>query len=293
MTGFAGVGRVLVVCPTYDEAATLPGVARRLRAAVPEADLLVVDDASPDGTGAVADALAAADPQIAVLHRRGKSGLGRAYVAGFAWAAERAYEAVVEMDADGSHAPEELPRLLTALRRADVVLGSRWVPGGAVRDWPVRRRLLSRGGNAYTRRMLRLPLTDATGGFRAYRAAALARLPLHSVASHGYCFQVDLAWAAWREGLAVVEVPITFSERTEGSSKMSWPIVGEALWRVTAWGVSRRWAKAASPGAETPRAATPRAATPWAGAPRAGPGRELGAPTAGPPAAETIPTSGG
>lgn len=272
MTGYPGVGRVLVVCPTYEEAASLPAVVRRLRAAVPEADLLVVDDASPDGTGAVADALAAADPQVRVLHRAGKTGLGRAYVAGFAEAAAAGYDAVVEMDADGSHAPEELPRLLSALRTADVVLGSRWVPGGAVRNWPLRRRLLSRGGNAYTRRVLGLPLSDATGGFRAYRAGALAQLPLARVSSHGYCFQVDLACHAWRQGLTVVEVPITFTERTEGQSKMSWPIVGEALWRVTLWGLTRRCAA----GTPAPQRARPGASG-----------------AVGPPAAEKIPTPGG
>ncbi len=232
------LSRVLVVCPTYDEHQTLPGVAARLRRAVPHADLLVVDDASPDGTGAVADALAAADRKVHVLHRPAKAGLGRAYVAGFAWAASRGYDAVVEMDADGSHAPEELPRILTALAEADVVLGSRWVPGGRVRRWPAHRRLLSRGGNAYVRLALGLPFADATGGFRAYRAAALDVLPLDGVASQGYCFQVDLVRHAWQLGLEVVEVPITFTEREGGRSKMSRAIVVEALWRVTAWGVA-------------------------------------------------------
>ena len=240
MSDRPALGRVLVVCPTYDERETLPGVAARLRRAVPTADLLVVDDASPDGTGAVADGLAERDPQVHVLHRPGKAGLGRAYVAGFAWAAERAYDVVVEMDADGSHAPEELPRLLAALEDADVVLGSRWVPGGSVLRWPARRRLLSRGGNAYVRLVMGLPFADATGGFRAYRATALAALPLDAVASQGYCFQVDLVRHAWAGGLEVVEVPITFTERAQGRSKMSRSIVVEALWRVTAWGVSGR-----------------------------------------------------
>ena len=234
------VGRVLVVCPTFEERDTLPDVVRRLRDAVPGADLLVVDDASPDGTGVVADRLAARDPQVHVLHRPGKSGLGRAYVAGFAWARARGYDVVVEMDADGSHAPEELPRLLRALAHADVVLGSRWVPGGEVLRWPASRRLLSRGGNAYVRVILGLPLADSTGGYRAYRASALARLPLDTVASQGYCFQVDVVWHAWQRGLTVVEVPITFTERTTGRSKMSRAIVAEALWRVTVWGVTSR-----------------------------------------------------
>jgi dolichol-phosphate mannosyltransferase len=235
-----GLGRVLVICPTYDERETLPGVAARLRDAVPEADLLVVDDASPDGTGAVADGLAARDAQVHVLHRPGKAGLGRAYVAGFAWAAERGYDVVVEMDADGSHAPEELPGLLAALADADVVLGSRWVPGGSVLRWPARRRLLSRGGNAYVRLVMGLPFADATGGFRAYQASVLEALPLDTVASEGYCFQVDLVRHAWAGGFEVVEVPITFTERAQGRSKMSRAIVVEALWRVTAWGLTDR-----------------------------------------------------
>ncbi len=236
------LGRLLVVMPTYDEAENLREVAQRLHAAVPDAHLLVVDDASPDGTGIIADELATDDERVHVLHRSGKAGLGAAYVAGFRWAAERGYDVVVEMDADGSHAPEQLPRLLEALRDADVVLGSRWVPGGEVVNWPRSRQLLSRGGNAYTRLALGLPLRDATGGYRAYRRQVLDALPLHRVHSQGYCFQVDLAWRAWRAGNRVVEVPITFVERERGSSKMSRDIVVEALWRVTVWGLtSRRW----------------------------------------------------
>jgi dolichol-phosphate mannosyltransferase len=238
--GYPGLGTVLVVMPTYEEAENLTIVADRLRAAVPEAQLLVVDDASPDGTGAIADRLAADDERIHVLHRPGKAGLGAAYLAGFAWALERGYQVVVEMDADGSHAPEELPRLLNALRDADLVLGSRWVPGGAVRNWPMARMLLSRGGNAYTRLLLRLPLRDATGGYRAYRATVLEKVSLDGVASQGYCFQVDLAWRVWRSGCTVLEVPITFTERVRGNSKMSRAIVFEALWRVTGWGLTAR-----------------------------------------------------
>ena len=233
------LGRVLVVVPTYDERESLPRVAARLHAAVPEADLLVVDDDSPDGTGRVADALAAEQPWVHVLHRTAKQGLGAAYVAGFSWALEAGYDVVVEMDADGSHAPEQLPRLLAALEHADVVLGSRWVPGGEVVNWPWHRVLLSRGGNAWTRVALGLPLQDATGGFRAYRRCVLDALPLDEVASQGYCFQVDLAWRTWQAGFRVVEVPITFVERVRGESKMSRAIVLEALWRVTLWGASR------------------------------------------------------
>ena len=233
------LGRVLVVVPTYDERDNLAPLVTRLFAAVPEADLLVVDDASPDGTGELADELAAADPRISVLHREGKAGLGAAYTAAFAWAREHGYDVVVEMDADGSHLPEQLPRLLTALQDADLVLGSRWVPGGSVVNWPRSRELLSRGGNAYTRTLLGMPLKDATGGFRAYRRSVLDELPLAEVASQGYCFQVDLAWRTWKAGYDVVEVPITFVERERGVSKMSRDIVLEALWRVSWWGLRR------------------------------------------------------
>jgi len=231
------LGRVLVVVPTYNERDNLEIIAGRLRTSVPEAHLLVVDDNSPDGTGRVADMLAAADDHVHVLHRTGKAGLGAAYVAGFGWAREQGYDVVVEMDADGSHAPEQLPRLLTALENADLVLGSRYVPGGAVVNWPKSRELLSRGGNLYTRLLLRLPLQDATGGYRAYRRSVLDGLALDEISSQGYCFQVDLAWQTWRQGHRVVEVPITFVERERGESKMSRKIVAEALWRVTVWGL--------------------------------------------------------
>lgn len=234
------IGRVLVVVPTYDEVENLPLITRRLRTAVPNADLLVVDDNSPDGTGELADGLAAADPSVHVLHRAGKQGLGAAYLAGFAWAREHGYDVVVEMDADGSHAPEQLPRLLAALEDADLVLGSRWVAGGEVVNWPRSREVLSRGGNLWTRVALGLPLKDATGGFRAYRREVLDKMATPAVASQGYCFQVDLAWQTWRAGYRVVEVPITFVERELGTSKMSRAIVLEALWRVTLWGVTSR-----------------------------------------------------
>jgi dolichol-phosphate mannosyltransferase len=234
------VSRVLVCIPTYDERETLPKTLGRLRAAVPEADVLVLDDNSPDGTGTIADALAADDPAVHVHHRPGKAGLGAAYVSGFRWGLEHGYDVLVEMDADGSHQPEELPRLLAALRGADVVLGSRWVDGGEVLNWPRSRLVLSRAGNAYTRVALGLPLGDATGGFRAYRREVLEKLPLADVASQGYCFQVDLVWQAVRAGFRVVEVPITFVERAEGYSKMSNGIVVEALLRVTRWGLASR-----------------------------------------------------
>ncbi len=241
MTGaYPGVGRVLVVMPTYNEADNLAPIVQRLRSAVPAVDVLIADDNSPDGTGRLADRLTADDRQVHALHRPGKQGLGAAYLAGFDWAARHGYDAVVEMDADGSHAPEQLPLLLDALGDADVVFGSRYVPGGTVVNWPARRLLLSRGGNLYTQLALRMPVRDATGGFRAYRLSALAALNLAAVSSQGYCFQVDLAWRAFRHGFRLAEVPITFTERQRGASKMSRSIVREALWRVTVWGTRAR-----------------------------------------------------
>ncbi len=233
--------RTLVIIPTYDERETLPRVLTRLQDAVPQAHVLVADDNSPDGTGELADEFAARDERVHVLHRPGKAGLGAAYLAGFAWGLERGYEVLVEMDADGSHRPEHLPAMLERIQAgADVVLGARWVPGGAVVNWPVSRALLSRGGNLYTRLALGIPLRDATGGYRVFRSSALEKLDLGDVASQGYCFQVDLAWRALRAGLSVVEVPITFVEREQGTSKMSQEIVVEALWRVTQWGARER-----------------------------------------------------
>ncbi|NJP35022.1 polyprenol monophosphomannose synthase, partial [Micromonospora thermarum] len=239
-TGHPGVGRVLVVIPTYDEADNLPRIVRRVRRAVPAVDVLVADDDSPDGTGAVADALAGTDPRVHVLHRQGKRGLGAAYLAGFAWARERGYDAVVEMDADGSHAPEDLPALLAAARDADVVIGSRWTRGARVLNWPLRRLLLSRGGNLYARLALGVPVSDATGGYRVYRLSALDAIDLTSVSSQGYSFQVELSRLAHRAGVRIVEVPITFAERERGTSKMSPRIVAEALWRITGWALADR-----------------------------------------------------
>jgi len=235
--------RTLVIVPTYNERDALPHAIRRTRQAVPDADILVVDDASPDGTGDLADAAAATDPAVHVLHRTAKEGLGRAYVAGFGWALARDYELVVEMDADGSHRAEDLPALLARASRPDepdLVLGSRWVPGGEVVNWPTHREVLSRGGNLWVRLALGLPVQDATGGFRVYRAATLRRLPLEEIESQGYCFQVDMTWRVQRDGGTIVELPITFVERNEGQSKMSRAIVLEALWRTTAWGLAHR-----------------------------------------------------
>ena len=235
----AGAG-VLVVVPTYQERLNLKTIVTRLLTAVPQANVLVADDASPDGTGQIADELAAADERVHVLHRPGKAGLGAAYLAGFGWAIEHGYDVVVEMDADGSHQPEQLPLLLASLPDADVVLGSRWVPGGAVRNWPLHRRLLSQGGNTYVQGVLGLGVRDATGGFRAFRRSTLEQLDLAGVSSTGYCFQVDLVRRCVAAGLTLVEVPIEFVERTLGSSKMSGSIVREALWRVTLWGAHER-----------------------------------------------------
>jgi dolichol-phosphate mannosyltransferase len=231
---------VLVVVPTYNERDNLEPIVRRLRAAVPACDVLVADDRSPDGTGDLADQLAAADPHVHVLHRAAKQGLGAAYLAGFAWGLERGYDVLVEMDADGSHQPEQLPTLLGALEHADLVLGSRWVPGGKVVNWPLHRKLISVGGTTYARLALGVPIRDVTGGYRAFRAGTLRALDLHDVASQGYCFQIDLAWRAVQRGLKVVEVPITFVERERGESKMSGAIVRESLVRVSAWGVRQR-----------------------------------------------------
>ena len=234
------VGQVAVVIPTFNEAENLGEIVGRVRASVPAADILVADDNSPDGTGEIADRLAAGDDHVHVLHRPGKQGLGAAYLAGFGWALDRGYGVVVEMDADGSHDPAELPALLAALADADLVVGSRWVRGGTVRNWPRSRELLSRGGNAYARVMLGLSVHDATGGYRAYRASALRDIGLHSVRSQGYCFQVDLTLRTAEQGFIIREVPITFTERARGASKMSKAVVAEALWRVAQWGIAKR-----------------------------------------------------
>ncbi|GGK37457.1 dolichol-phosphate mannosyltransferase [Pilimelia terevasa] len=241
--GYPAVGRVLVVIPTYNEVDNVRQITGRVRAAAPDVDILIADDNSPDGTGAVADELAAADKQVHVLHRTDKQGLGAAYIAGFRWAREHDYDAVVEMDADGSHAPEELPKLLAAAADADVVVGSRWVRGGQVVDWPMHRLVLSRGANFYTRMMLGMPLHDATAGYRLYRMAVLDKIDLSAVESQGYCFQVDLSWRAFRAGFRFAEVPIRFVERERGVSKMSSSIIGEAMWKVAVWGTSSRLAR--------------------------------------------------
>ena len=234
------VNRIVIVMPTYNERQNLESIAGRVRAALPAADLLIVDDNSPDGTGDLADKLAEADPHVQVMHRTDKAGLGKAYIAGFGWALERGYDVIVEMDADGSHQPEHLPGLVAALNGADLSIGSRWVPGGKVVNWPKTREALSRAANIYTRIMLGLGVRDATAGFRAYRAATLRTISLDQVESTGYCFQIDLTLRVADAGLRIVEVPITFVEREHGASKMSNSIIMEAFWRVAQWGVQRR-----------------------------------------------------
>jgi dolichol-phosphate mannosyltransferase len=234
------LGRVVVIIPTYNERENLDPIVARVRSSVPGADVLVVDDNSPDGTGELADKLSTGDQQISVLHRPGKGGLGAAYLAGFGWALERGYAAMIEMDADGSHQPEDLPRLLSALEDADLVIGSRWIPGGTVRNWPKSREALSRGANTYARLMLRVPIRDTTAGFRAYRAETLRAIDLDTVRSQGYCFQIDLTLRTVNAGLTVLEVPITFIDRTRGASKMSRAVMAEAFWRVAQWGIADR-----------------------------------------------------
>ncbi|HEY9498202.1 MAG TPA: polyprenol monophosphomannose synthase [Terrimesophilobacter sp.] len=234
------MAEILVIVPTYNEAESLAGLIGRLRQSVPGADVLIVDDGSPDGTGDLADRLAANDSSVTVLHRARKEGLGRAYLAGFAHGLERGYDYIVEIDADGSHDPAELPAMIAlAGAGADLVLGSRWVPGGAVLNWPWPRRAISRLGNRYARVMLRSRISDLTAGFRVFRADALRSVDLSAVSSQGYCFQIELAWRLERTGRTVAEHPITFVERTVGRSKMHLGIVVEALLRVTVWGVTR------------------------------------------------------
>ena len=255
------MARPLVVIPTFNERENVAAIVGRVRAAVPEASVLVVDDNSPDGTGALADELAAADASVRVLHRTKKNGLGAAYVDAFHWALEHGYDPIVQLDADGSHLPEQLPSLLEALsvtdaagRTPDLVIGSRWVPGGSVVNWPRHREVLSRVGSAYSRWILRLPVRDVTAGYRVFRAEALRDLHLENVHTLGYGFQVDMLWHAHEEGLVAVEVPVTFVERERGRSKMNLGIVLEAMVRVTAWGVGARFRRR-EPGRRRSRAA--------------------------------------
>jgi dolichol-phosphate mannosyltransferase len=236
----------LVIIPTYNELENLPLVIAAVLGSTPDVHLLIIDDGSPDGTGEVADEMAQRDPRVFALHRAGKLGLGSAYIQGFEWGLERGYEILIEMDADGSHPAQTLPALIATLGDPAVagspalVIGSRWVTGGSVVNWPRSRELLSRGGNTYVRIALGIPIRDATAGFRAYRADALIALDLSTVNSYGYCFQVDMVRRLVDAGYGVVEVPIVFREREIGESKMSRAIVLEAMAKVTVWGVSLR-----------------------------------------------------
>ena len=234
--------RTLVIVPTYNERENLPLIVGRIHAARPDVHVLVVDDGSPDGTGQLADDLALADPdRVHVMHRAGKGGLGAAYLAGFAWGLGRGYAVLVEMDADGSHAPEELYRLLDAVDAgADLAIGSRYVPGGTIRNWPRNRLALSRTANTYARVLLGVDIHDITAGYRAYRREVLEKLGLDDVDSKGYCFQIDLTWRAINAGFSVVEVPITFTERELGVSKMSGSNIREAMSQVAKWGIRGR-----------------------------------------------------
>jgi dolichol-phosphate mannosyltransferase len=241
--GVESLGRVVIVIPTYNEATNLAWIVGRLRTAQPAIDVLVVDDDSPDGTGRVADELAAADPAVSVLHRTENAGLGAAYLHGFRVALAEGYDVIGEMDADGSHQPEQLDRLLAALADADLVIGSRWVPGGSVVNWPLQRELLSRGGNLYVRLLLGIRVRDATAGFRLFRRATLDKIDLDSVESTGYVFQTDMVARTLAAGLAVREVPIEFVERVRGDSKMSGSVATESLKRITAWGLRERVAQ--------------------------------------------------
>jgi dolichol-phosphate mannosyltransferase len=234
------MSETLIILPTYNEAQSLPRLLRQLRAAVPDAAILVVDDASPDGTGAIADDLRHSYRDLYVLHRTGRNGLGAAYRAAYDWALDRGYETLVQMDADGSHQATDLPRLLAAAAHHDVVVGSRWVRGGGAVHWPMKRMLLSRAGSTYAHAMLGLPFKDITGGFRVFSARALRAIDASSVDSRGYCFQIEMLMRANDAGLSIAEVPITFVDREFGESKMSGGIVREALLAVTAWGWQRR-----------------------------------------------------
>jgi dolichol-phosphate mannosyltransferase len=232
--------KVLVVMPTYNEIGNLHSMLDRIHLNNPDVDVLVVDDNSPDGTGKSAQERSNQDTWLHVLHQPGKAGLGAAYRAGFAWGLQRNYDVLVEMDADGSHQPEQLPLLLQAIPDADLVLGSRWIKGGSVVNWPLSRKILSLGGNLYTRLMLGISVKDATGGYRAFKAETIRTIHLLDRTTQGYIFQVENTYQAVKRGLIVKEVPIEFVERVVGASKMSNAIVIEALTRVTLWGLRNR-----------------------------------------------------
>jgi glycosyltransferase involved in cell wall biosynthesis len=256
----------LCVIPTFNESATIEQVVRSVLATAADLDLLVVDDSSPDGTGDLVAKIADAEPRLHLLSRPTKDGLGGAYRSGFDWGLRRDYETFIEMDADLSHDPADLPEMLLALETADLVIGSRYTAGGSTAGWSRLRRFLSRSGNAYVHHALGLPVADATAGFRVFRRAVLEALPVTALTSTGYCFQIETAYLAWRRGFRLAEIPVTFRERQAGSSKMSSRIVVEALLQVSRWGISARWdpepqvARAAAPGAR--RGTIPRPSRP-------------------------------
>jgi dolichol-phosphate mannosyltransferase len=226
------IQRALVVVPTYNECTNLPLIVPAILAQMPSIEVLVVDDNSPDGTGHVADALAAEQPRVHVLHRPGKQGLGKAYLAGFAWALEREYDHILEMDADFSHDPKYLPELLRAAETADLVIGSRYQTGVNVINWPMSRLLLSYMANQYAGSITGLPLTDSTGGFKCFHRRVLEAIDFDTVKSNGYSFQIEMSFRAWKKGFRLVEIPIVFTDRLEGQSKMNKRIVREAIWMV-------------------------------------------------------------
>jgi dolichol-phosphate mannosyltransferase len=238
--------RTLVVIPTYNEAESIGALVEQVLAADRQLEALVVDDGSPDGTADIVAKAMAGEPRLHLLERTAKEGLGAAYRAGFRWGLARGYHALVEIDADFSHPPDRLPALLQALEEADLSIGSRYVPGGRTVGWSPVRKAISKLGNAYVRLVIGLPVRDATAGYRAFRSEVLRALAVESSESNGYCFQIELAHRAWQEGFQIAEVPITFTERVAGSSKMHRRIVLEALLRVTAWALhgGRRRARA-------------------------------------------------
>jgi dolichol-phosphate mannosyltransferase len=249
--------RNLVVLPTYNEVATIERILRAVRANLPEAHVLVVDDSSPDGTAKVVEEVAKELGEIDLLSRATKGGLGNAYKAGFTWGLERDFEVFVEMDSDFSHDPADLPRLVDSMNgEVEVVIGSRYVTGGSIPDWTLSRRLISRGGNQYARALLHLDVADATAGFRAYRASVLERIDFASVKASSYCFQIEMTYLARLAGAQIVEVPIRFVDRTEGTSKMSSHTVTEALMLITTWGIERLFRRA--PGRAAIRGVTSR-----------------------------------
>jgi len=231
--------KFLVLMPTFNERQNLENSVLQVLQAVPGINLLIIDDNSPDGTGAIADKLSEENSEVSVLHRKSKKGLGRAYLDGFTWAAKNSFDFVIQMDADGSHQPKNLSDLISKARPNRLVIGSRWIPGGEVLNWPWYRKVISRFGNLYARRMLGTKVMDMTAGYRLYPVSSLAKMKLQDVQAQGYGFQIEMTLLAIEEGLEVVEVPISFVERTVGKSKMTMKIVLEAFWLCTKWGIRR------------------------------------------------------